>query len=154
MRTTSVLAICTALLFGVSAGPANAAPPVIERWTIDEFDYDDWVSEECGFDVWYHAEGHAALRVFERRGAGPLEVFTINTTVTLSSAGGTYKLKDVGADTWVRRPDGTVVVSISGQVPFQFKGVYKFDPDTDEVLHEPQRLTGDEIVKVCEALAP
>jgi hypothetical protein len=147
---TSVLA--SLLVAGVTT-PAAAAPPTIDRWTIDEHFYDDWVSEQCGFDVWAHVTGHAAFRMFDGEGTGPLSVFTINATLVLSSGDRSYKLKDVGADVVQQRPDGSVDVSIIGQVPFGHKGLYRFDPNTGDVLHEPTRQTFDEIWTVCEALA-
>jgi hypothetical protein len=154
MNRTALVSVCSALLVGAAALPAGAAPPTIERWEIEEHFYDEWVSEQCGFEVNGHWEGFAAVRIHDRAGTGPLDVFTINTTLTLYSDHGSYKLKDVGTDRGMMRPDGTVDVSIVGQVPFAHKGLIRVNPETGEVIHEPQRLTEDEVWRVCDALAP
>jgi hypothetical protein len=147
---TSVLAV---LLTGGAVLPATAAAPTVERIEISESIYDDFVSEVCGFDVWLEIDGFAIVRVFDRASTGPLQVFTVNLTLTLSSGDQTYTLKDVGADTVMMRPDGSVDVSIMGQVPFGHKGLYRFDAETGEPLKGPSRETFDEIFTVCEALA-
>jgi hypothetical protein len=154
MRTTTLIPLCSALLVGGAVMPASAAPPTFERFTIDEHFYDDWVSGQCGFDVWAGLTGFATLRTFERQGTGPEYVWTINLTLTLSSGDATYTLKDVGADIARVQPDGTGLLTIVGQVPFAFKGALKINPTTGEVVHEPRRQTGDEVARVCAALAP
>lgn len=117
--------------------------------------YDEWISEMCGFDVWGHVQGSITARFFDDRGGtGPLELYTISSSVTLTSDGGTYVLRDVGADKVMRTPDGSVVLSVMGQVPFGHKGLFRVNLDTDEVIHDPQRITEDEILQVCEALEP
>ena len=50
-------------------------------------------------------------------------------------------------------PDGTLVLAIIGQLPLDFTGVLKFDPETGEVFLEPHHSTADEIDEVCLALA-
>ena len=48
-----------------------------------------------------------------------------------------------------------MIVSIRGQVPFDFKGVLKFDPTTDELLHEPNFAAGErQIERACARLNP
>ena len=49
-------------------------------------------------------------------------------------------------------PDGTMIFSIFGQVPFQFTGVLKVDPETNEVILEPDQTTSDRLDEVCLAL--
>ena len=65
-----------------------------------------------------------------REGGGVLEVFTVNLTGIITSEFGSFRVKDVGSDSTRITPDGQVIVSIRGQVPFTFKGVLKFDETT------------------------
>jgi hypothetical protein len=44
---------------------------------------------------------------------------------------------------------------IRGQVPFNFKGVLKSDPSTEELLNEPNFAAGErQIERACAALNP
>ena len=48
-----------------------------------------------------------------------------------------------------------MIVSIRGQVPFDFKGVLKFDPTTEELLHAPNFAAGErQIERACARLNP
>ena len=49
------------------------------------------------------------------------------------------------------QPDGTVILSIVGQVLFQFTGVFKVNPETGEVILEPHHFF--DIEDVCAQLA-
>jgi hypothetical protein len=48
------------------------------------------------------------------------------------------------------QPDGTVILSIVGQVPLGFTGVLKINPETEEVILEPHHVV--DIAEVCEQL--
>ena len=72
---------------------------------------------------------------------------------TVSANGIDYRFRDVGADLVRITPDGVAILSIIGQVPFAFNGVLKINLDTEEVIHEPQHLTADEVDKACQVLA-
>jgi hypothetical protein len=131
------------------AGVAGAAKPVVTLITIDETFADDFLSEECGVDVTTHVEGKIKLREFDRTN-GTVSVSTINVAATATAGDNTARFRDVGVDHARITPDGTLVLSIVGQVPFDFKGVLKINLDTGEVLHEPTRA--DDTTKVCAAL--
>ena len=84
-----------------------------------------------------------------------LEVFTINLTGTVTSEFGSFQIKDVGSDSTRVTPDGRVIVSLRGQLPFFFKGVLKFDGTTEEWLNEPNLAAGErQIDRTCAALNP
>ena len=51
------------------------------------------------------------------------------------------------------QPDGSVVLLISGQVPFFFAGALKIDPETEEVILEPKDRSEQQIAKACGVLA-
>lgn len=141
------------LVLAAAAVPAAvAAPPTIERIAIDDTFDDEFLTEECGFPVSSHVGGHAVVRTFDGAGTGVAEVLTINVTITATADGNTYRFRDVGADITRVTPDGSEIVMIVGQIPFDFTGVLKIDVATGEVLHEPQHLTAARIEEACAAL--
>jgi hypothetical protein len=66
--------------------------------------------------------------------------------------GNTYRFRDVGADQVRVEPDGTAVLLIIGQVPFEFTGVVKIDLETGELILEPQHSLEGNLEKACAAL--
>lgn len=50
-------------------------------------------------------------------------------------------------------PEGVVILSISGQMPFLFTGILKINLETGEEVLVPQHLTGENVVRVCAILA-
>ncbi|WP_336029179.1 hypothetical protein [Geodermatophilus sp. FMUSA9-8] len=152
-RLAAVTVGAGAVLLGLAA-PALAAPPTIERVQFDDTFSDEFLSEECGVDVTTRAVGQVATRTFDRKGTGPLVLTTVNVSLTATAGDNTVRFRDVGADLLRREPDGTLVLSIIGQVPFDFRGVLKIDPDTGEVLHEPSESASDDLDRVCAVLNP
>ena len=51
-------------------------------------------------------------------------------------------------------PDGTVTLSIIGQVPFAFTGVLVLDPETGNIIKEPNFRGDARLAKACERLNP
>ena len=53
-------------------------------------------------------------------------------------------------------PDGTMILSIVGQIPFGpgFTGVLKINLDTGEVIHEPHHFTEDVAARLRRARPP
>ena len=143
------------LLLAGLAGPAAGvgAAPVFERITVDETFVDEELSEACGVPVTGTARGHVTLRTFTGEGTGPVSVNSINVGITLTSGDRTFRLRDVGADVARVQPDGTIVLLISGQVPFAFAGALKLDPETEEVILEPKDRSEAQIARACRALA-
>lgn len=149
IKTLAVLCAAAALV------PASAvgAPPTIVREDVDETFVDEALSEACGVEATVHLTGHSISRM--REGGGVLEVVTVNLTGIITSEFGSFRVKDVGSDSTRITPDGQVIVSITGQVPFTFKGVLKFDGTTGEWLNEPNLAAGErQIERACAALNP
>jgi hypothetical protein len=142
------------LLLAALAGPAAGlgAAPVFERITVDESFVDEELSVACGVPVTGTARGHVTLRTFPD-GSRVTTVNTLNIAITLRSGDRTFRLRDVGADVTRVQPDGSVVLLISGQVPFAFAGALKIDPETEEVLLEPKDRSEAQIARACRALA-
>jgi hypothetical protein len=49
-------------------------------------------------------------------------------------------------------PDGTLVLLITGQVPFFFAGALIVDLETGDVILEPQDRSEEQIARACEFL--
>jgi hypothetical protein len=118
------------------AGPAGAAKPTTEIVNVDDTIADEFLSEACGVDVTTHIVGTVRIREFDRT-KGTIAVNNVNLTLTATAGDNVARFKDVGADHVRITPDGQLIVSIIGQIPFEFKGVLKIDPETEEVFHEP-----------------
>jgi hypothetical protein len=149
-RGFGILLAGVLVVAAVAAPGAFAAKPTMERVAIDETFDDDFLSEECGVPVTAHVQGHIIFRTFEGGGTGPADLATIAIGVTVTSGDNSYRFHDVGADLVRIEPDGTAILMIIGQVPFDFAGVLKIDLETDEAILEPQHTldTG----KACAAL--
>ena len=148
------VAVTGVLLLAALALPAagSGAKPVFERITIDDTFVDEELSEACGVPVTGTVQGHVTLRTFAGEGTGPVTVNSINVGVAVTAGGRTFRFRDVGADVTRVQPDGTIVLLISGQVPFAFAGALKIDPDTEEVLLEPKDRSEAQLAKACAVL--
>jgi len=151
-RSSGWVVIVCALAAFAWAGVAVGAPPTIERINVDESFADEFLTEECGVPVNVTAQGHVILRVFSGDGTGVAQVNTISIALTATAGDRTFRFRDVGADVVQIKPDGSLVLLISGQVPFAFAGVLKIDPDTEEVILEPRDRSEEQLAKACRAL--
>ena len=143
----AMVAVGAALL----SPPATAAPPQIDREVVDDQFTDEFLTEECGVPVETTLTGRIANRAFDEDGTGVVNVFTINFTYTATSGGNEVRFKDVGGDVLKVLPDGTLVLAIIGQLPFDFTGVLKLNLTTGEVIQEPHHFTAD-TTKICARL--
>ena len=144
----SVIALVGLVWAGVAAGAA----PTIERINIDETFPDEFLTEECGVPVTMTARGHVIMRIFSGEGTGVAQVNTISIGITATAGDRTFHFRDVGADVVQIKPDGTLVLLITGQVPFEFAGVLKINPETEEVILEPRDRSEEQLAKACRAL--
>jgi hypothetical protein len=144
----SVLVLVAALIPGVASG----APPTFERIVVDETFADEFLTEECGVPVTTRAQGHVIIRTFTRAGTGVVELHTINVGLTATADGRVFRFRDVGADVTRIESDGTAVLLITGQVPFDFAGALKIDLETDEAILEPHDRSEEQLARACEVL--
>jgi hypothetical protein len=79
-------------------------------------------------------------------------VNSINLAITFTAGENSVTVRDVGGDVLRVEPDGTVVLLLIGQLPFAFTGVMMLDPDTGEVILEPQHSLEGDVEAVCAAL--
>jgi hypothetical protein len=137
---------------GLVASPATGAGPTFERIDVDDTFADAELAEACGVnDVTTTVRGHVILRAFsgEKR---LVQLNTLNLAITATAGDRTFRFRDVGADSLRMMPDGTLVLSIIGQVPFEFAGVLKINPETEEVILEPKNRSAEQLAKACRFL--
>ena len=141
-----MLVVAALLAPGVSA-----AKPTLEVIEIDDTSPDEFLSEACGVAVTTQAKGRITVRTFDG-GKGAAELTTINIALTATAGDNTYRFRDVGADLVRIEPDGTAILMVIGQLPFDFTGVLKIDLETGEAILEPQHSTEDDLEQACAAL--
>jgi hypothetical protein len=145
-----VLAALGALLVVVLGATAAAAQaPEKEVIPIDEMFVDPFLSEECGVEVTVTETGRVTVFTFPD-GTVLQSLTTLNVEVVLTAGDNQIWIRDVGIDQVRVQPDGTVILSIVGQVPLGFTGVMKIDLETGEVILEPHHFV--DIAEVCEQL--
>ena len=149
-RTTGVLAVLGALLV-VVLGATGAAAQAPEKEVIQvnvTFD-DEALTEECGVPVTTTATGRVTIFTLPDRKVLQ-DLSTVNVSVVAAAGDNQIRVRDVGIDQVRQQPDGTVILSIVGQVPLDFIGVLKLNLDTDEVILEPHHFY--DIPRICEQL--
>lgn len=151
LGTVASMVVLAGLL---TPGVALAAKPTIERVEVSDTFEDEFLTEECGVEVTTTVEGQFAVRTFEDRTSGVTEVFTINVGLTATSEYGEFRFRDVGADVTRVLPDGTLVVSISGQVPFEFAGIEREDGDGNVIFESGGDRGTKQLAAACAALSP
>jgi hypothetical protein len=99
---------------------------------------------------------HAAMRSRKtkpsRSTTSPVVQAIGEAKITATARDRTFRFRDVGADVIQIKPDGTLVLLISGQVPFAFAGVLKINPETEEVILEPRDRSEEQLAKACGVL--
>jgi hypothetical protein len=133
-------------------GVASGAPPTFERIAVDETFADEFLTEECGVAVTSRVRGHVIVRTFSGERTGVAELTTINVGVTATAGDRIFRFRDVGADLVRIEPDGTAVLMIIGQVPFDFAGVLKIDLETGEAILEPRDRSEEQLARACAVL--
>jgi hypothetical protein len=155
MKRLTVLfaTILATILVAAVGGTAGAAGPTIERIPLSFSFEDEGLGEACGFPVSVTGEGRLIVRTFDRT-AGPVQLVTINLALVYEANGREYRIRDVGGDLTRVAPDGTELLLVFGQVPFQFTGALKVNLTTGEVILTPQHTRENEHEEICAALAP
>jgi hypothetical protein len=149
-RTTGVLAVLGALLVVVLGATAAAAQaPVKEVIQVNETVADDFLTEACGVPVTTTATGRVTIFTFPD-GKVLQNLTTLNISLVATAGDNQARFRDVGIDQVRVQPDGTVILSIIGQVPFGFTGVLKINLETEEVILEPHHEV--DTTRVCERL--
>lgn len=131
---------------------ASAAKPAFNVIEVNESFPDEFLSAACGVAVTTHVQGKIIQRTMAGTGTGLAAVSTVNVAVTATAGDNTIRFRDVGADLVRIEPDGTAILMLIGQLPFDFTGVLKIDLETGEAILEPQHTTEERVEKACAAL--
>jgi hypothetical protein len=149
-RISGLLAVLGALFVVVLGATAAAAQaPVKEVIQVDDAFVDEALSEECGVEVTVTQTGRVTVFTFPD-GRILQEMTTLNLETVFTAGDNQIRVRDVGIDQVRVAPDGTVILSIVGQVPLGFTGVLKINLETGEVILEPHHFA--DIEEVCEQL--
>jgi hypothetical protein len=149
-RTTGVLAVLGALLTVVLGATAAAAQaPVKEVIQVDDEFADEFLTEACGVPVTTTARGRVTVFTFPD-GTVLQDMTTLNISLVATAGDNQARFRDVGIDQVRVQSDGTLILSIVGQVPFEFTGVLKINLDTGEAILEPHHEV--DTTRVCERL--
>jgi hypothetical protein len=96
------------------------------------------------------ATGRITFLDFPDRPVGPQDLTTVNVAFVATAGDNQIRFRDVGIDLVRVEPDGTVILSTVGQIPFAFTGVMKINLDTGEVILEPHHIV--DTTRACELL--
>jgi hypothetical protein len=149
-RTRGLLAVLGALLVVVLGATAAAAQaPEKEVIAVDDTFEDEFLTDACGVEVTTTVTGSITVFTFPD-GTVLQELTTLNLAIVATAGDNQARFRDVGIDQVRVAPDGTVILSIVGQVPFGFTGVLKINLDTGEAILEPHHIV--DTTRVCELL--
>ena len=151
--------LCTAALaLGAAAAVAPAATlaagPDIRTIPVHDVFVDSDLNAACGLETSLTVlDGEVTVRTFERD-AGLQRVNTVNIRGAITAPGGTFALRNIGADVYRVAPDGMLLVTFTGIGTFNFAGSFTLNLTTGEVIREPRRILFDsDLAAACDALS-
>jgi hypothetical protein len=150
LAVASLVGLIAVLVVALAPAAGAGGKPVMETITFTDTFEDEELSEACGVDVTTTLSGSITTFVFPDRPVGLQDLRTVNVDFLSMSGDNTVRFKDVGIDTVQVRPNGTVILSIVGQVPFDFTGVLKIDLETGEAILEPVHIV--DTTRACRLL--
>jgi hypothetical protein len=143
--------LCIAALFVFVAETAAAAgKPERETETFSETFADEFLTDECGVDVTTSLDGRLTFFTFADQPIGPQDITSVHVNFVATAGDNVARFKDVGVDVVRVEPDGTVILMVVGQVPFDFTGALMVNLETDEVILEPHHSF--DTTRVCHLL--
>lgn len=149
MRRALAIGTLAAVL---AAGSAAAAPPARERIEVGSTFEDAFLTEACGIAVTTTERGHITIRTYD--GGRKVELVTLSVRLTATSAEGSFRFRNVGADVVRRDASGRLIGQTSGQTAFTRTGVIRRDAETGEVIKEAGRSLAGQLAAACAALNP
>jgi hypothetical protein len=154
MRRQRILGLyvgLAAVLVGALAETAAAVgKPEIETITFSDTFEDEFLTDECGVDVTTSVDGRITFFTFPDQPVGPQDLSSFHVNLVATAGDNSVRFNDVGIDLVRVEPDGTVVLMVIGQVPFEFTGALIIDLDTGEVILEPHHAV--DTTRACHLL--
>jgi hypothetical protein len=149
-KVVSSLAVAAFLVLTLAEAAGAGGKPVMETVTFSETFEDEFLSEACGVVVTTSVDGRVTFFTFPDQPVGPQDITSIHVNFVATAGDNAVRFKDVGIDLLRVEPDGTAILMIVGQVPFDFTGVLMIDLTTGEAILEPHHLI--DTSRVCHLL--
>jgi hypothetical protein len=144
------LGLAALLVFALMETAAAAGKPETETITFSDTFEDEFLTDACGVDVTTSVNGRITFFTFPDQPVGPQDITSVHVNLAASAGDNTVRFKDVGVDVVRVQPDGTAVLMVVGQVPFDFTGVLMIDLTTGEVILEPHHAV--DTTRACHLL--
>jgi hypothetical protein len=145
-----LLAILGALLaLALGSSTATAAAPERETITISDTFHDEILTEACGVDVTTTISGFVTILTFPDQ-PGLQEIDSVHLDLLAVAGDNRVLFKNVGIDQYRIQPDGTLILTSTGQGGTFFTGVIKINLTTGEVILETPRT--NDTTRVCRLL--
>lgn len=149
-RTASLVIGLALLSVALGTAAALAVPPERETITFSDTFDDEFLTDACGVDVTTTLNGRITFLVFPDRPVGVQDITSVHVDALAIAGDNRVRFKDVGVDLVRVTPDGTVILMIVGQLPFDFTGVLKVNLTTGEVILEPRHTV--DTTRACRLL--
>lgn len=149
-RTASLVVGLALLSVTLGTAAAWAVPPERETITFSDTFDDEFLTDACGVDVTTTLNGRITFLVFPDRPVGVQDITSVHVDALAIAGDNRVRFKDVGVDLVRVTPDGTVILMIVGQLPFDFTGVLKVNLTTGEVILEPRHTV--DTTRACRLL--
>jgi hypothetical protein len=149
-KVRSFLGLSAFLLFALADAAAAGGKPVKETMTFSDTFEDDFLTDACGVDVTTSVDGRVMSFTFPDQPVGPQDLTSVHVNFVATAGDNVVRFKDVGIDVVRVEPDGTVILMIVGQLPFDFTGVLMINLTTGEVILEPHHVV--DTTRACHLL--
>lgn len=144
------LGLAALLVFALMETATAAGKPETETITFSDTFEDEFLTDACGVQVTTSVNGRITFFTFPDQPVGPQDITSVHVNLVATAGDNTVRFKDVGIDMVRVQPDGTAVLMVVGQVPFEFTGVLMIDLTTGEVILEPHHAV--DTTRACHLL--
>ena len=146
----SLVGLSAMFLFLVAAPAGAGGKPITETVTFSETFDDEELTDVCGVEVTTTLDGRLTFFTFPDRPVGPQDLTSVHVSFVARAGDNAVRFHDVGIDMVSIMPDGTAILMIVGQVPFEFTGALMIDLATGEAILEPVHVVTPD--RVCRLL--
>jgi len=146
----SLVGLSAMFLFLVAAPAGAGGKPITETVTFSETFDDEELTDVCGVEVTTTLDGRLTFFTFPDRPVGPQDLTSVHVSFVARAGDNAVRFHDVGIDMVSIMPDGTAILMIVGQVPFEFTGALMIDLAIGEAILEPVHVVTPD--RVCRLL--